>query len=64
MYLVHIITSYYFNLVFNILIVSIWSLTSQRHVNLIHAVISLWKIANLINRENKKKLVYYHINES
>ena len=44
----------YFNLIHSFSLELIWSLTSQCHVNLIHAVISLRKIANLINRENKK----------
>ena len=50
----------YFNLVFNLSIVSIWPLTFQCHVNLVFVVISWIKIDDMANRQ-KKILVYFHI---
>ena len=51
----------YFNLVSNLSIVSIGSLTFQCCVNLVLIIISLMEIANVTNGQNKK-LVYYHLN--
>ena len=44
----------YFNLILNISIVSIWSLTFQYHVNLIPTVIFWMKIDDVSNSQNKK----------
>ena len=44
----------YFNLVFNLLIVSIWSLTFQYHVNLVIIVIFWMTIDDAFNGQNKK----------
>jgi len=52
----------YFNLVPNLSIMSIWSLTFQCHVNLVSIVISYMKIDDMSNSQNKI-LVYCHINE-
>ena len=52
----------YFNLAFNLSIVSIWSLTFQYYVNLVHIVISWMKIDDMSNGQNKI-LVYCHINK-
>ena len=46
----------YFNLVFNLSIVSIWSLTFQYHVNLVIIVIFWMKIDDAFNGQNKKFL--------
>ena len=43
----------YFNLVFNLSIVSIWSLTFQYHVNLVIIVIFWMKIDDAFNGQNK-----------
>ena len=51
----------YFNLVPNFLIVLIWSLTFQCHVNSVTAIISLIEIAVATNGYNTK-LAYCHIN--
>ena len=53
----------YFNLIPNLSIVSIWSLTFQYHINLVPIIISWMKIDDMANGQNKI-LVYYHINES
>ena len=50
----------YLNLVFNFLIVSIWSLNFQYLVNLVPFIISWTEITNMANNQNKK-LVYCHI---
>ena len=50
----------YLNLVLNLSIMSIWSLTFQYHVNLVPFIISWTKIADMANSQNKK-LVYCHI---
>ena len=53
----------YFNLIFNLLIMSIWSLIFQCHVNLVHIVIYWMKIVDIANAKSKI-LVYCHINKS
>ena len=50
----------YLNLVFNLSIVSIWSLNFQCHVNLAPSIISWTEITDMANSQNKK-LVYCHI---
>ena len=53
----------YFNLVFNLSIMSIWSLTFRYRVNLVSVVIIWIKIDDMVN-DQKKILVYFYINES
>ena len=53
----------YFNLVSNISIMLISSLTFQCHVNLVYIVISLIEIADVENGQNKK-LFDCHINRN
>ena len=54
----------YFNLVFNLSIVSIWSLTFQYHVNLVIIVIFWMKIDDAFNGQNKnfiKKIAFIDV---
>ena len=51
----------YFNLISNLSIILISSLTFQCYVNLVPTIISLIEIADVENGQNKK-LVYCHIN--
>ena len=53
----------YFNLVLNISIVSIWSLTFQSRVNLVYVIIYWMKINDMSNSHNKI-LVYCHIDKN
>ena len=50
----------YFNLIPNLSIMSVWSLTFQYHVSLVSAVIFWMKIDDLSNCQNKK-LVYANV---